>query len=110
MVADLLRSFPRLQIICAHFGGYRMWEHSLEALAGQDNLWVDTSSTTAYVTPELLRRLLRQHPRDHVLFGTDWPLYDPPVELERLRRMSGLSEDAMDHLLSNAGYLLDMEA
>lgn len=110
MVADLLRSFPRLQIICAHFGGYRMWEHSLEALAGQDNLWVDTSSTTAYVTPELLRRLLRQHPRDHILFGTDWPLYDPPVELERLRRMSGLSEDAMDHLLSNAGYLLDMEA
>ena len=110
MLADLMRSFPRLRVIGAHFGGYQMWDYSLEALGDFENLWIDTSSTTPYVTPSLLQRLLARHSPDRLLFGTDWPLYDPAHELERLRTMSGLSEDAIERILSNAGRLLGIGA
>ena len=62
------------------------------------------------MTPSLLQRLLARHSPDRLLFGTDWPLYDPAHELERLRTMSGLSEDAMERILSNAGRLLGIGA
>ena len=110
MLADLMRSFPRLRVIGAHFGGYQMWDYSLEALGDFENLWIDTSSTTPYVTPSLLQRLLARHSPDRLLFGTDWPLYDPAHELERLRTMSGLSEHAIERILSNAGRLLGIGA
>jgi len=110
MLADLMRSFPRLRVIGAHFGGYQMWDYSLEALGDSENLWIDTSSTTPYVTSSLLQRLLARHSPDRLLFGTDWPLYDPAHELERLRTMSGLSEDAIERILSNAGRLLGIGA
>ena len=97
MLADLMRSFPRLRVIGAHFGGYQMWDYSLEALGDFENLWIDTSSTTPYDP-------------DRLLFGTDWPLYDPVHELERLRTMSGLGEDAVERILSNAGRLLGIGA
>ena len=110
MLADLMRSFPRLRVIGAHFGGYQMWDYSLEALGDFENLWIDTSSTTPYVTPSLLQRLLARHDPDRLLFGTDWPIYDPVHELERLRTMSGLGEDAVERILSNAGRLLGIGA
>lgn len=106
-LAAILDAFPRLRIIAAHLGGYRMWEHSLKAFGGRrrDNLWFDTSSTTPFVTPELLKTLFAVFPRERLLFGTDWPLYDPEEELERLQRMAGLSESELEAVMSNAADL-----
>lgn len=85
-LAAILDAFPGLNIIAAHLGGYRMWEHAMKILGGRrrENLWFDTSSVTPFVTPEELRALLAAFPQERLLFGTDWPLYDPEEELERL--------------------------
>ena len=40
-----------------------------------------------------------------VLFGTDWPLYDPEEELERLQRMAGLDDARLEAVMSNAERL-----
>lgn len=110
-LADILDTFPRLRIIAAHLGGYRMWEHALKAFGGRqrENLWFDTSSTTPFVTPELLRTLFTVFPRERVLFGTDWPLYDPEEELERLQRMAGLREDELEAVMGNATALFAVQ-
>ena len=107
-LASIMRQFPDMRVIAAHFGGYRMWSHALEVFSGStfENLWFDTSSTTPFATPELARRLLNTFPRERILFGTDWPLYDPVEELERLQTLGGLSDSEMEVIMSNASALL----
>ena len=107
-LASILRQFPGIRVIAAHFGGYRMWSHALEVFSGStfENLWFDTSSTTPFATPELAHKLLSTFPRERILFGTDWPLYDPVEELQRLQTLGGLSDSEMEVIMSNASALL----
>ena len=107
-LASILRQFPGIRVIAAHFGGYRMWSHALDVFSGNnfENLWFDTSSTTPFATPELAHKLLRTFPRERILFGTDWPLYDPVEELQRLQSLGGLSDSEMEVIMSNASALL----
>ena len=107
-LAKLLDMFPRMRVIAAHLGGYRMWEHALIALGQQEreNLWLDTSSVTPFVHAAEMRHFLRSFPADRLLFGTDWPIYDPVEELERLQGMAGLSGAELEGLLGNAASLL----
>lgn len=104
-VAALLDRFPRLQLIAAHMGGYQQWEHALKALVGRD-VWLETSSTTPFVQEELMHRLLRAHPRERTLFGSDYPLYDPGEEMHRLQCLAKLSDTELETILSNADALL----
>ena len=107
-LASIMSQFPDMRVIAAHFGGYRMWSHALEVFSGStfENLWFDTSSTTPFATPELAHRLLNSFPRERILFGTDWPLYDPVEELQRLQTLGGLSDSEMEVIMSNASALL----
>ena len=107
-LASILRQFPGMRVIAAHFGGYRMWSHALEVFSDNrfENLWFDTSSTTPFATPELAHKLLNTCPRERILFGTDWPLYDPVEELQRLQTLGGLSDSEMEIIMSNASTLL----
>lgn len=107
-LASILRQFPGIRIIAAHFGGYRMWSHALEVFSDNrfENLWFDTSSTTPFATPELAHKLLNTFPRERILFGTDWPLYDPVEELQRLQNLGGLKDSEMEVIMSNASALL----
>ena len=107
-LAAILRQFPGMRVIAAHFGGYRMWAHALDALAGNrfENLWFDTSSTTSFATPLLAKKLLGAFPRERILFGTDWPLYDPVEERQRLQRLASLTDAEMETIMSNATSLL----
>ena len=107
-LASILRQFPGIRVIAAHFGGYRMWSHALEVFSDNrfENLWFDTSSTTPFATPELAHKLLNTFPRERILFGTDWPLYDPVEELQRLQTLGGLSDSEMEIIMSNASTLL----
>ena len=107
-LASILRQFPGIRVIAAHFGGYRMWNYALEVFSGNnfENLWFDTSSTTPFATPELAHKLLGAFPRERILFGTDWPLYDPVEELQRLQTLGGLRDSEMEVIMSNASALL----
>ena len=106
-LASILRQFPGIRVIAAHFGGYRMWAHALKTLMVRErpNLWFDTSSTTPFATPMLVKKLLAACPPERILFGTDWPLYDPLEERPRIQQMGGLSDSMMDRILSNATAL-----
>ena len=106
-LASILRQFPGIRVIAAHFGGYRMWAHALKTLMVRErpNLWFDTSSTTPFATPMLVKKLLAACPPERILFGTDWPLYDPLEELQRIQQMGSLSDSMMDRILSNATAL-----
>ena len=103
-LAALLDRFPRLRCIAGHLGGYHQWEHSLKALVGRD-VWLDTSSCTPFIQPDLLKAILRKHPQDRILFGSDYPLYDPGDAMMHLQEKAELGDADLDRYCSNAEAL-----
>lgn len=105
-LSALRKAFPKPTIIAAHMGGYRHWTESIEHLASSD-VYVDTSSVTDFVDDTLLTKLFNTFGAERILFGSDYPLFDPAIEIEQLKKRLSLSETDLDTLLSNADHLLE---
>jgi predicted TIM-barrel fold metal-dependent hydrolase len=103
-LAAILDAFPKLRVVAAHLGGWMQWEHSLKVLAGRD-LWLETSSCMDFIDDATLRAILRKHPREKLLFGSDYPLFDPSEECRKLQMRAALSDGEMETILTNAGAL-----
>jgi len=67
--------FPRLCMVAAHMGGWRVWEEVESMLAGTD-IRFDTSAVQGELPDAAFLRLLRRHGVERVLFGTDSPWFD----------------------------------
>ncbi|MFH1513247.1 MAG: amidohydrolase family protein [Bacillota bacterium] len=78
-----LRAVPDVRVIAAHIGGWLVWEDAWRRLADLDNVWVDTSSSLYKFSPAEGAALIRRYRPDRVLFGTDFPMWDPVTERER---------------------------
>ena len=81
-LAGILDKFTKLVVIAAHFGGYQMWDESMKYLVGR-NVYMDTSSSLAFLEPSEATEMIRKHGVDKFLFGTDFPMWNHKQELER---------------------------
>lgn len=100
----VLDDFPGLTVIAAHMGGYLHWKYALDGLIGSD-AYIDTSSTLPYIDDATLAEIIRRHPRERILFGSDYPLFDPGTEAERIKTRLGFSEAEVDELMTNSHRL-----
>jgi len=88
-VADLVevvRVYPRVNFILAHLGNFasRDWKEHLrgiEAAKALPNLYLETS---AVVFQEYLELAAREVPAEKLIFGTDGPLVDQRIEVQKL--------------------------
>jgi uncharacterized protein len=101
---SVLRQFPRLRVIAAHLGGYLHWAHVVPNLAGLE-LYLDTSSSLFAIPQPLLDLIWRSFPREHFLFGSDYPIFDPGQEVVALQRRLRLSDREVDDILRNGAWL-----
>lgn len=107
-LAKVMHMFPKLTVIAAHFGGYQMWDESMEYLIGK-NVYLDTSSSLWKLKPEEAVKIIRTHGVENVLFGTDYPMWTHEDEIIRFDKL-GLNEEERDHILwKNACRLLNVE-
>ena len=93
MVRDWVQSFPALDVIACHFGGYHRWEDAAEVLHGLP-LYLDTSwpPSVATLDKATVRDAIRKHGVERVLFASDWPTASPAKELAAIRDL-GLDDD-----------------
>jgi hypothetical protein len=103
-IAAIKRRYPKLQIIAAHFGGYRHWQYVIEALSGLE-IYFDTSSSLFAIPQGLLEQIFRAFPQQRFLFGSDYPLFDPGAEMQRLQYRLHLTDTQLENILSNANNL-----
>ncbi|MEN6641804.1 MAG: amidohydrolase family protein [Armatimonadia bacterium] len=96
-VAGLLDRFPRLRLIAAHAGGYKLWDEVERHLVGRDLLF-DISYTFGIAQDEQLRRIVEAHGYERVLWGSDFPWQAEDFTLRSLREM-GLDEEALEAIL-----------
>lgn len=106
-LAGVLDKFPGLTVIAAHLGGYRQWDLALEFLAGRD-VYVDTSSSLPFIPSDLLAKIVNRHSRERLLFGSDYPLFDPGREWERLRNNPVFDSGLIREMQRNAQALFEV--
>lgn len=106
---NVLKTFPKLTVIGAHFAGWSVWDEAREKLAAFPNLYVDSSSTLGFLKDEdKIRRLIEAWGEDKVLFATDYPMWPAADEIQMLEKLE-LSDTAYEkifHLNAEKVYKL----
>ncbi|MDD2955745.1 MAG: amidohydrolase family protein [Oscillospiraceae bacterium] len=80
--ARVLEDFPSLTVLGGHLGGYQQWEDARRTLTQYPNFFVDTSSTLSFLEPAAAREILLSYDPSRVMFGTDFPLWHIPPQLD----------------------------
>lgn len=96
---NVLDSYPNLVIDAAHFGGWSLFDLAYEILKNE-NCYVDMSSSIEFLGLERTAELTRLYGTDRVMFGSDFPMWDPTSELEKFASI-GFSESELEDLLYN---------
>ncbi len=104
-LARVLDRFPELTVIAAHFGGWSVWGEAAKILSGR-GVYVDTSSSLYALSPEEARKIIDVYGVDHVLFGTDFPMWTAKDELAMLDKITMTPEERDMILSKNALKLL----
>lgn len=98
----VLRAFPRLTVVGAHFGGFSVWQEAAEKLYKIDNFFVDCSSTFPFIGVDAARPLVSKFTPDKILFGTDYPMWAPDKEIKRFLSLNLSEEDNQKIFSENA--------
>ena len=102
----ILDDFPNLTAIAAHLGGWAMFDKAYENLKDK-SCFLDISSSIMFDSPENIKKYISGYGSDRILFGTDFPLWNPKTEVERFLSLGLSDEDNEKILYGNAMKFLD---
>ena len=95
----VLKAYEGLTVIGAHLGGYSIWQEACEAYCGINNFYVDCSSSMPWLKPQETLKIIRSYGADKVLFGTDYPMWNPTKEIDGILSL-GLDENEIMSILN----------
>jgi len=105
-LARVHKDFPSLCMVAAHMGGEAVFEETERCLLGRD-VFMDTSFVLRVMPPHLLKRFMKKHPVERILFGSDSPWTDQSEELRFLKGLPYLSGEEKEKITGrNAAQLL----
>lgn len=101
-LARILKAFPDLVVDAAHLGGWSIYDVGFdilhEDLLHAERLFVDASSAFAFVGRRHMRELIHLWGVDRVMYGSDYPMWDPATELNEMLHCD-LTDDELDKVL-----------
>lgn len=92
-MARALDRVPGLTAICAHLGGWSVWNDAWKLLAGRKNVYVDCCSSLYALQPEEAAAIIHRYGADRVFFGTDYPMWTPKEEVARFMALPLTDEE-----------------
>ena len=75
----ILHTFPDLVVDAAHFGGWSIYDLAVEYLE-HENCFLDMSSSRSFLGARRTEELVRIYGTDRIMFGSDFPMWDPVKE------------------------------
>lgn len=94
---NILHTFPNLVVDAAHFGGWSVPEIGYDVLH-DENVFIDVSSSMAFVGNRRTKELVGMWGADRVMFGSDFPMWDPAREYDTFTSL-GFSDDDLEKML-----------
>lgn len=71
-IVRLLEKFPELKLVTTHLGAWEDWDEVERVMVGK-KIYMETSYSLEMLDKEKARRIILNHPKEYVLFGTDSP-------------------------------------
>ena len=103
----VLELFPKLQVIAAHFGGYTMHKEACQLLRDKE-CFFDVSSSLMFMEPGVAESYVNLYGAERFVYGSDYPMWDPAVEMERFLRLD-LTADQFEQIAhKTAEYILKL--
>lgn len=93
----VLHAFPNLVVDAAHFGGWSVPEIGYDVLH-EENVLIDVSSSLAFLGNRRTRELVSLWGADRVMFGSDFPMWDPAREYDTFTSL-GFSDGDLEKML-----------
>jgi len=90
-LAGVIKNFPALKVIAAHFGGWREWAAVYEHLCGRD-VFIETSFINE-VDGALRDKILLNHDSNLFLFGTDCPWGSQKAQVEAVQGLKVIGDE-----------------
>jgi predicted TIM-barrel fold metal-dependent hydrolase len=113
--ADVARAVPGLRLVVAHLGG-ASWRavpdlaEAFPAIAFDLSEIVEWTGAPSAPSADELVGLIRRIGVDRVMFGTDFPWYEPGETVKRVRTLPGLSDGEAEAILgANAVRILSLD-
>jgi predicted TIM-barrel fold metal-dependent hydrolase len=103
-ILAVLTRFPDLKMVTTHLGAWQQWGEVEDLLAGR-NIYMDISYTLDQIDPRIARRIIRRHPKEYILFGSDSPWSGVEHTLQNLWRLE-LGAELEQHILRDNGLAL----
>jgi uncharacterized protein len=108
---------PKARLVLAHMGYTHFREAvsfaQLKKLGLPDNVWFDISAiATTYVDSPVVPELvwtIRKVGTDRILFGSDWPVYDPAEAVAAVRKLGFNAAEQQQIFHDNVVNLLGLE-
>lgn len=94
---NILHAFPNLVVDAAHFGGWSVAEIGYDVLH-DENVFIDVSSSMMYLGNRRSRELVNMWGTDRVMFGSDFPMWDPAHEYDTFASL-GFTDDDLEKML-----------
>ncbi len=105
-ILNVLDAFPDLKLVTTHLGAWEDWEEVERHLSGK-KIYMEISFSLDCMPQETARRIIMNHPKDHILFGSDSPWADQGKAIDLLKGL-GLGREIEDRILrENAVKLLE---
>ena len=106
-IARVVDALPQLKLVTTHLGGWRDWDLVEKHLAGKP-VYMGISYSLPFIASEQARRLLRTHPPEYLLFGSDSPWGSQEQTLKDLLALE-LEEPLVRRIcFDNAARLLEL--
>ena len=104
----ILHEFPNLVVDAAHFGGWSVFDLTVEYLENE-NCFLDMSSSQKFLGRRRTRELCEIYGADRILFGSDFPMWDPSEELEMFESLDFPKADFEKMTWHNAERFVGMD-
>lgn len=102
---QIIDRFPNLQLIAAHLGGWSVFDEAFELLK-DTNCYFDISSCMSFLPPEQMKAYIEGYGADRILFGSDFPLWDPVKEVEAFFKLDLTQTEREKIAFQNAHAIL----
>lgn len=104
----ILHEFPNLVVDAAHFGGWSVFDLAVEYLENE-NCFLDMSSSQKFLGRRRTRELCEIYGADRILFGSDFPMWDPSEEFKMFESLDFSKADFEKMTWHNAERFVGMD-
>ncbi len=104
----ILHEFPNLVVDAAHFGGWSVFDLAVEYLENE-NCFLDMSSSQKFLGRRRTRELCEIYGADRILFGSDFPMWNPSEEFEMFESLDFPKADFEKMTWHNAERFVGMD-